>query len=93
MDDHHQEPLNSQNNMKKTNVEESNNLSNTPTKSKTMENISEYASKESKPEDSDEEVKKQETKFSFPKFLEKWKAPEALPLNLLIKRFKFYFFL
>ena len=38
-------------------------------------------------EDDDEASKRSEEKFSFPKFLEKWKLPEALPLNLLVKRF------
>ena len=38
-------------------------------------------------EEDEEASKRLEEKFSFPKFLEKWKLPEALPLNLLVKRF------
>jgi len=58
-------------------------------KSKSSDNVSEHSYHDEKAEEDDEMAnqKKMDTKFSFPKFLEKWKKPEALPLTLLVKKF------
>jgi len=60
--------------------------SKTPVKARTLEDVSEMSTQSSTTTLPEEPLGDGTEKFNFSKFLDKWKKPEALPLNLLTKK-------